>query len=205
MLFLPSFMPKEWMITQVLSNWGLIGVVGVLLVVAALIRSKEGQSFISIGEICNKGIGWELIWLLAIVFPVADAMKSQECGIMATVVAAVTPYLQNIQPTVFMILCMVVLGIITQFMSNVVLAALFIPLVTTFCADMGGNPITMFFVCYWALQTAFLTPGASMQGAMMHGHAWVGKENGYLFGVIYLLMTFVVMIVIGIPLGNLLF
>ena len=204
-LFLPSFMPKEWMITQVLSNWGLVGVVGVLLVVATLIRSKEGQSFISIEAVCSKGIGWELIWLLVATFPLADAMKSQDCGIIATVVAAITPYLQNMQPTVFMILCMVILGITTQFVHNIVLAAMFIPLMTTLCAEMGGNPITMFFVCYWALQAAFSTPGASMQGAMMHGHAWVGNKDGYLFGAIYLFMTFVVMIVIGIPLGSLLF
>lgn len=93
MLFLPSFMPKKWMVTQVLSNWGLIGVVGVLLVVATFIRSKEGQSLISIGEICSKGVGWELIWLLTATFPLADAMKSQDCGIMATVVTVITPYL----------------------------------------------------------------------------------------------------------------
>lgn len=104
-----------------------------------------------------------------------------------------------------MILCMVILGITTQFVHNIVLAAMFIPLMTTLCTDMGGNPITMFFICYWAMQAAFLTPGASMQGAIMHGHSWIGKKDGYLFGGIYLLMTFVVMIVIGIPLGNFLF
>lgn len=188
-----------------LNNLGIVGVGGVLLVLGSLMRKPDGTKLAGIETICKKGISWEVILLLVATFPIADAMKSPDCGIMATVSAFVVPLLGDMNPTLFIILCMVVLGIITQFVHNVVLAAMFIPMMANLCLEMGGNPTVLFFAAYVALQAAYVTPGASMQAAMMHGHNWLERKDGYLWGVLFLLITFVVMGFIGIPLGYLMF
>ena len=203
LLFLPAFLPKGAAITNLLNNWGIMGCAGIMLTIGCILKNSQGEKFADIATICRKGISWDIIWLLVATYPIADAMKSADCGIMATVMAFVSPMLQGMSPVVFMIVCSVVLGILTQFVHNVVLAAMFIPMMTQICASIGGNPYVMFFLLYLALQAAYATPGASMQGAMMFGHDWVPRKDGYMFGIIFLLITFA-SFVVGIPLGNML-
>jgi len=204
LLFLPAFLPKGAAITTLLNNWGILGCSGLFLVIGCILKNSNGEKFADIATICKQGISWDIIWLLVATFPIADAIKSPDCGIMATVMTVVSPLLQGMSPVVFMIVCAVVLGVLTQFVHNVVLAAMFIPMMTGICAELGGNAIVMFFMLYLALQAAYATPGASMQAAMMFGHEWVPRKDGYLFGILYLVITLVVAFVVGIPLGNML-
>ncbi len=204
-LFLPAFLPQSLGITKFLNNWGLIGASALLLTVAAIVKKPDGKQLANIRDVCKQGIAWDIIWLLVATYPLASAMQSQDCGIMATVLGAIQPHLGAMNPTLFMIICMVVLGIATQFVHNVVLAAMFIPMMCTLCIDMGGNPIVMFFLLYMALQCAYATPGASMQGAMMFGNQWLGKHDGFFYGILFLIMTYIIMIIVGIPLGNIIF
>lgn len=204
-LFLPAFLPKTLAITALLNNWALPGTAAILLAAGAIIRKADGTAVANLQTVCSKGVPWEIIWLLVVTYPLASAMRSPDCGIMATILGAVEPHLGGMSPIVFMIVCMVILGVTTQFVHNVVLAAMFIPMMCTIVANMGGNPIVMFFMAYMALQAAFATPGASMQGAMMFGHPWVERKDGFFFGILFLLVTFVVMIIVGMPLGNVMF
>ncbi len=205
MLFAPALLPADLAVTKLLNNLGIVGVGGILLVIGSIMRKPDGTKLAEIGAICKKGIAWDVILLLVATFPIADAMKSPDCGIMATVSGFVVPLLGDMNPTLFIILCMVVLGITTQFVHNIVLSAMFIPMMANLCMEMGGNPYVLFFAAYLALQAAYVTPGASMQAAMMHGHDWLNRTDGYYWGIVFLMITFVVMIVVGIPLGYMMF
>lgn len=205
LLFIPAFLPGEWYITQLMNNWGLSGVAAFLLVLSAVIKKANGNQLVNIREVCIRGIPWDIIWLLVATYPLAAAMESEECGIMATVVNAISGTLGAMNPLVLIILSMVVLGIITQFVHNVVLAAMFIPMLSTLCVSIGGDAYALFFCIYFALQAAYATPGASMQGAMMFGHPWVGRKDGFFYGSLFLIITFITLIIPGIPLAGVMF
>ena len=205
LLFLPAFLPAEWYITQLLNNWGLSGVCAILLVLSAIIKRKDEKQLVNIRDVCTKGIPWDIIWLLVVTFPLAAAMQSEECGIMTTVVSTISGTLGAMNPLLLIILSMVVLGIITQFVHNVVLAAMFIPMLSTLCVNIGGDAYAMFFCVYFALQAAYATPGASMQGAMMFGHPWIERKVGFLLGGLFLLITYITLIIPGIPLASVMF
>lgn len=138
-------------------------------------------------------------------FPLAEAMRNADCGILATVLQAVTPLFGDMPIFIFMAVSGLVLAIVTQVVHNVVLAAMFIPMLSEICLTMGGNPITLFFICYLALQIAFATPGASMQGAMMFGNGDLPRKHGYLFGASFTIINFVTMCTVGYFLGNMIF
>jgi len=203
-LFLPSFLPKNWAITGLLSNWGLIGTIGLILVVSTILRKPDGESFCSLKNLC-VGVGWDLLWLLIATFPIAGALNAPECGIMATILAFVTPIMSAIPPMLLVLICMLILGLAAQVISGVVLAAMFIPLLSPLYGTMGGNPMVMFFAVYFVLQLALATPGASMYGAMIHGHEWVAKKDAYSMGILFFIITFLAMSIIGIPLVELMF
>ena len=51
--------------------------------------------------------------------------------------------------------------------------------------------------------TAYATPAASANAALIFGNEeWVARKDAYLIGVLILLIAFVVVLGLGIPLGN---
>lgn len=54
--------------------------------------------------------------------------------------------------------------------------------------------------------TAYATPAASSQAALIFGNEkWVARKDAYLTGILVLICAFIVLLGIGIPLGNVMF
>ena len=202
-LLLPGIIPNAPGMA-LLNKLGVVGVSAIGLLVLNFIVIEE-KPLIDIGKTFAKHVQWPLMLLLAVTFPLADAIKHADSGIMVTITQAVTPLISDMGITTFMIVSMIILGIITQFTHNVVLGAMFIPFLCPICQDMGGNMITFWFMIYIALNAAYVTPAGSMNSAMVHGHECMNKKDAYIMGLVYLLIIFALLIVIGLPLGNILF
>ena len=187
-----------------LSKLGLVGIACIAILAMNFITVEE-QPLIDLSRTFTKHVQWPLLLLLAVTFPLADAMKSADSGIMTTVSQFLAPLVAGMGVTAFMIVSMVLLGLITQVTHNIVLGAMFIPFLCPLCAQMGGNQITLWFMIYIILNAAYVTPAGSMQSAMVHGHEHMEKKYAYLFGIVNLVVTCLVLALVGIPLGNLLF
>ena len=70
---------------------------------------------------------------------------------------------------------------------------------------MGGNPYVCYIMIYWALTLAFSTPAASMNAAIMHGNEWVAGKKAYIYGLLYMVIGCLILIVVGVPLLNVFF
>lgn len=202
-LLLPGVFPKiPGMIF--LKKLGIVGISAITVFVMALIK-VDGKTLIDAEEVFTKHINWTLLLLLAVTFPLADALKSPDTGIMASISAWATPILSNFGLVPFIIFSIIILGLLTQVSHNVVLGAMFIPFLCPLCESLGGNIIAYWFMIYAVLNAAFVTPAASMQSAMYFGHERAIVGDGYKLGIIYLIVTFAVLFVVGIPLGNIVF
>ena len=202
-LLLPELLPGVPGMA-LLSKLGLVGTACIAILAMNFITVEE-QPLIDLSRTFTKHVQWPLLLLLAVTFPLADAMKSADSGIMTTVSQFLAPLVAGMGVTAFMIVSMVLLGLITQVTHNIVLGAMFIPFLCPLCAQMGGNQITLWFMIYIILNAAYVTPAGSMQSAMVHGHEHMEKKYAYLFGIVNLVVTCLVLALVGIPLGNLLF
>ena len=198
-----AFLPKGWAFTQMVKTMGLLGVTTVALMLLALVKDDDGKQIVKLAA-CHGSVPWDVVWLICATTPLANAMESAEGGLMATVSAAVTPVLAGMSPTLFLIAVVIVLGVLTQFTHNLVLGAMFIPFLTPILLEMGGNGPLLFMFCLIILNCAYVTPAASMQSAMIHGHELIGRKAAYTWGLITLVASWLILIVIGIPLGNIL-
>ena len=152
-----------------------------------------------------KGTGWDIIWLLIATVVAASGLSSADTGIMTTVSQFVMPLIHEMSPTVLMIIASLIVCIITQFIHNFIVGAMFIPFVIPICINAGGNPILCFFFLYWGLMLAFATPAASMTSAFMHGHENVTPKDAYGYGILYMVIGLLITFAVGIPLGSILF
>ena len=202
-LLLPSMFPQVPAMA-LLSNLGVGGMSCLGLVILAVISFK-GEPLIQLGKTWTKYVDWQLILLLSVTFPIAEAMRAEGAGIMPTVIGLVLPVVSDMGVMNFMIVSMLLLGILTQVTHNIVLAAMFTPFLCPLCVQIGGNPYVMWFLMYFTLNASYMTPAASFQSAMVHGHDMTNTKYSYIFGISISVLTWLIGIVITIPLGNMLF
>ena len=185
-----------------------IGLIGVTIILGAIltnIRSERSGQPLYTFEEGFHGVNWSIVWLLGVSFPVASALSSAEAGVTDAVMGAVTPLLGGFSPTVFIIISFLLLGVLTQFCHNVVLAIMFVGLLSDICVNLGGNPNLLFLCVYFALNHAsFATPAASMASGQMFANGHTSAAAGYKFGITYMLITFI-SILIFMPIYSLLF
>ena len=114
--------------------------------------------------------------------------------------AFLAPLLGNMNPILFAICGMIWVGIFTQFIHNIILAIVFIPIFCNMMLSMGGNPYLVYIYLFWALNLSFVTPAASMTAVIMHGNENVTPKWAYASGIIILVVGSIVTIVCGLPL-----
>lgn len=182
-----------------IGGWSLLA----LLVLAVV--SVQGKTIIDLPKTWTQYIDWSLLLLLSVTFPLADAMRSEETGIMSSLMAAVMPVVSEMSLFSFMVLSMILLGSITQFAHNIVLAAMFTPFLIPICIQLGGNPYVLFFLMFFRLNASYCTPAASFQSAMVHGFEATNKKYAYIFGIVFSVLTWIVLTVVTIPLAGVMF
>lgn len=201
-MLLPTFLPKTWGITILLNRLGLPGIAIIVMFIFAILRNTDGKPVLSL-DAAHQSIPWTVVWILGFALPFASAIQSADCGIMATIMQIFTPLFSGMNLYVFMYIALFFLGFLTQVSNNVVLLALFTPIFMPICVQLGGNPYVMFLMMLHVANCAYLTPAASMQGALIHGHEAVGKKYVYPYALCALLVSIIFLPIIFVPLGHL--
>ena len=205
LLIAPSILPKTFFLTKLISSMGgVLGVTAFMVILGAVLRKSDGSSFCDIQK-ASDGISWSVIWLIIATIPLTSALQNNEYGIMPTIMGFLTPLLGEMNPTLFCICCMILMALITQVVHNLILAIVFIPIFCNMSISMGGNPYVCYIMIYWALTLAFSTPAASMNAAIMHGNEWVAGKKAYIYGLLYMVIGCLILIVVGVPLLNVFF
>lgn len=203
-LIWPGIFPAEWAITQFFSSLGLIGVIVILITIGSFLRDEDGKQIAPISKLMGS-VGWDMIFLLAATFPMAAAMRSADCGIMATINGFVRPMVATMGPTALLFITVFLLGAVTQITHNGVLAAMFMPFLIPLYAETGGNPVVYWFCLYIILQSAYATPAASMYSGIIFGHeSMKGSNIAYLYGITAFLISYLLLVVTS-PIQNMIF
>lgn len=202
-MFVGNLLPASIGIVGIFKRLGLCGALGLVLCIMSIYKNKDGESFLSLQSAC-RSISWDVMWLLIATEPLSAALNSDDCGIMASITAAVMPVFSSMNNLVFLIVCTVVLGLITQIVHNLVLLAIFIPFLCPLYAQMGGDPLLMFFALVVSMNAAFATPAASWTSAIMFGEPSIVTEKTYGVALVHFVVTCVLIFAVGMPLINLL-
>ena len=189
---------------QTLNSLGIGGVSIVGMMALALISIKS-KGVVNLIKSWRESTDWSLILLLAVTFPIANSMSNAESGIMPTIMQFIMPIVSKMGLTMFLFIVMVLLGILTQFTHNIVLAAMFTSFLIPICSQLGGNVYTFFMIMYFTLNASYVTPAASFQSALVHGVDRMSRKWGYILGAAFLIITWIVNFAVTIPLGNMLF
>ncbi len=204
LLLIPDLLPKTNPVAAFMKSLGVVGVFGLAMIVPAIIK-KDGKPLMNISE-CTKNTPWDIIWLLVATMPVAAAMQSADSGILSTMVGGVMGVIGNMSWITFTIITTIILGLATQVMHNLIIAAVLFGPLALICQQLGGNPVVWFMVNYIVNMAAFMTPAGSGTSAILHGNSeWVRPRDAYLLGTLWLIISVVFVTLVGVSLGQVLF
>ena len=138
--------------------------------------------------------------------PVSQAMSSESTGVMAFIVEIMEPLFVGMNPTVFSIVFLVAAGLITQIAHNLVLAAIFPPILYNFSIALGADPMLLTTIFAFSIAVAIATPGGSAPGALIYlNTGWIDIKSAYKYCCLITLINLFVMLAVGLTLGTLIF
>lgn len=201
-MLLPNFLPAG-PVKAMMNSIGLCGWMFIVIVIMAFLVKEDGTHLLT-PEACFASVPWSVVFIVGLAMPLGDALKSPDSGVMATVMTSVGGLFNGMSVQVYMIVATLILLILTQFMNNLVLGAVLSPVLMGICTQMGGNTYVLGIMFVFALNCAYLTPAASLYGAMVHGHELMHKGEAYKNAVVAMIVQFALYIVIYMGLGSIL-
>lgn len=203
-LFAPSLMPDDWAITQFFAFIGGPGSFLVVLMLMSVLKIKGKINF-DFQACAAKGCNWEMLIMFCATMPVAAAMSNEDIGVINFLVSLLSPIFNHFSGLAFCAVFLLLGGLITQVAHNLVLAVMLTPVLYSFCMQMEINPVMMCTLFSFAIATAVATPGGSATAALMFTNDWIGVKNAYKYGWLMAVIATAVVIIVGIPVGSLLF
>lgn len=203
-MFAPSILPKEFFVAKFFNTIGITGSLVFVLVLMAMLKVNGKVSF-NFADCAKDGMNWEMIVMFAATMPVSAAMSNEDIGVIKFLVELLEPIFNNFNGLGFCVVFLIIGGLLTQVAHNLVLAALLTPVLYQFCIQLGGDPIAMSVLFSFSIATAVATPGGSATAALMFTNDWIGSGNSYKYGWTMAIISLIVVIVVGLPLGTLIF
>lgn len=191
-------------ISKTLQNIGTIGMCYALFALLAIIRI-DGKPILVFSKVAHQ-IQWDAIFLMGIAFTLSPMLTAESTGISAFVGSKLGPILAGNSPYMFVVLMFTILLLMTNLANNTVCMILVMTVMVSFLPTMDLNLPMIALLMTPMAQTAFLLPASSFYGALIHSQAQqVLAKNLYIFAIFSMIAAFLMMILVGIPLGNIVF
>lgn len=202
---LQSLLPGDAGLGLLLTRMTTTGIVMLMLVLLLWVK-VDGKHLIDISSLAQKGIVWDMMLLFIIIFPLSDLMMGEDTGIRTCLVNLLTPIFSDISPMIFMVAVLALPAILTNFANNIVVAMIFLQIICSIGPSLGIDTYPLVMCLLFLANIAFYTPAASGPAAMVFGNTeWVKAKDIYTSGGLMIVIIDIVVIVVGLVLGNLIF
>lgn len=204
LLLIPAFLPKDLFVVRFLQGIGNTGICMFLVGVMCFIK-VNGKPLLRFKAMVDDGVAWGIIFILAMVQPLSGAMANPASGITPFLMSVLEPLFGSGSP-MFFALCMGLLAtILTQFINNGAVGVALMPVIFSYCTNIGVGPELPVIMVVMGVHLAFLTPAASSSAALLHGNEWASTKSIWKSSPIVILLSWILMSAVVAILGSMLF
>lgn len=176
-----------------------------LIVIAISLRIGNKPVF-DFATLFSKGMAWDIIMMLSTIFLMASALTEESTGIGLMVQQICTPFLSDMSPMLFLLLITLLITLLSNIAMNAAVCCTLIPIVYILAGDNSVNMVLFVAMINYMGGMALLLPCSSGSAALLYSQTqWVPKKNIVFLSFFTIIVTYFVITVIGIPLGNLIF
>ena len=204
LMFLPTIMPKSWIITQFLSTLGTSGTMVLIVAIMVAVR-VNGEPLLKFRQAAPK-IQWGIVFLVMAAVYVAGALCSKDTGATQFFYDLLYPILGGRSESSFTFLALISGIILTNFGNNNAMGVLLMPIIHAFSADGLFNPYVVVTLATMIVFVALLTPIASPHAALLHGNKeWIKQKDVFLYGFSMTIWSILIAFFVGLPLARIIF
>lgn len=204
LLLMPAFLPADFAIARFLKTIGNTGICMFVVGVMSFIRIN-GKPLLPFKAMVDSGVAWGIIFILATVQPLSGAMAAPESGVTPFLMTVLDPLFGSGSP-VFFAVCMGLLAtVLTQFINNGAVGVALMPVIYSYCSNMGAGPELPVLMVIMGVHLAFLTPAASASAALLHGNEWSDARSVWKSAPLVIFASLVLMTLVVIGIGSAVF
>ena len=153
-------------------------------------------------------MSWPALYVTMTSLTMAAVFQSDATGIMTWIKEAIEPFMAGKSALVFVAIITFLCMIVTNRANNLACLAMFSPLACTIGLSLGGDinmPAVLFSILMIG-SLGIITPPASTLTAYLYGEKkWLPGNCVMTYGILYSLINWVVVMVLGYGLGSILF
>lgn len=206
LLFLPGLFTKAGGFIGWLKAIGSTATCVLLIIVAAFLRKKDGTPFVDMAKTFKDGIPWETMMILGFAVVATAAMTNADCGIKDTISAMLTPIFGGGSGAgLFIFLVLLLSAIITNFIGNLIVGLMFVPIVVSFATTPAQMQMLVVAIAVTTNMSLFM-PSGSPLAALLHSNTeWCSPTDIYKYSWPIVIVSVIVLFVMCLTLGNLVF
>ena len=163
----------------------------------------DGKPLLDVRTVVNQSINWGILIFISIGVYLGSAMSADSTGIVAAIQQSITPLTQSVAPVVVVFVIATVSVLMTNFASNVSTITVMTAVGVALAASSGGaiSAVGIALVTTMCGSCAYLLPSSFATIAMLHGHEYSSRNQIYLFGIIMIVITSLIIGFVGYPIG----
>ena len=204
LLLIPAFLPTDLAVVKFLKSIGNTGICMFLVGIMCFIK-VNGKPLLRFKAMVDDGVAWGIIFILAMVQPLSGAMANPASGITPFLMSVLEPLFGSGSPMFFAVCMGLLATILTQFINNGAVGVALMPVIFSYCTNMGVGPELPVIMVVMGVHLAFLTPAASSSAALLHGNEWASTKSIWKSSPIVILLSWALMSIVIAVLGSMLF
>lgn len=198
-----GLLPQDSAIAIFLNKFSVVGMAAVVIIVIFSLRFKSAVSF---EEYMASATNWSLIFTVAVVSVLSSAISADATGILPWVNEVFAPLFAGTSKIVFIILITLIPAVLTNFLNNLVMGVIFIPISYTFATALGLNPLIFCVMLIHLVSVATMTAAGCQPAAILHANTeWITSRQAFKFGTVLTIVNWALTLIVGYPLATLLF
>lgn len=189
-------------VSKYLEGWGLLGFSTLFVLITIYLQPRGAKN--SYHHIMVGSVNWDLLATMGMVMLLAMNLSSPAVG-LGTTLASSLDFLTSLGTVSFVLIIMLIPLILTQYLSNLAMGVIFIPICYSLGSRLGLNVYALNCSVYVLTSVALASPAGSLGSAMYYSHEDIDNRTGYKYGWIFTAMCYVVTLVFFVLLGDLFF
>lgn len=194
MLLIPSLFPVGSPAQAFYARFGTVGIFVLFFAIISLLFYKNERVFIFADQ-SKQNIPWNMLIMVTVILAIGGCLMNDATGIAPFLAQKVVPLLTSVPPWAFMIVLVLVETILTNFLINMVVVALLLPVIMPICPDLGLNPTVVAFTIMVVSTNAILTPaGCAAAAFLFPNKKWIRAKDIYKYGTPTVIINMIILV-----------
>lgn len=186
---------------------GKLTIIGWMAIICAMMLfiKVDGKQLLS-AKTLAANFPWELLMMISVGVTIGTVVVGEGTGVAEWLGGILGPILSGVNDITFYIVLALIGVIATNLLNNNAVAIMLSStIVSLYLQGLVANPIVAILIVIVSTTFGFVTPASSFYGALVHGNKFITAQSVYKYGIFMAVFSWILTILIFVPIASLFF